>query len=1023
MSEQLASQDLHAAASPSSEPQPIHHLLVIQDLRGQRTISLDAATYSLGRDLSNSIVLHSKSVSRQHAILLRVTTPKADNHLFRIVDGNLRGKHSRNGLFVNGNRCFSHDLQHGDTVSFGANTCARYYAFSDLADLELVEACQFENPELLTNSAISPFETIVDTEVALGAFNDTALARLASFPELTPTPIIEADLSGTVTYVNPAALSRFPNLWEAGLQHPVLVGLVSAVQDQGIKFFTREITVEREIFEQSVHYIPESDLIRTYLADITERKRTEVALLSAEQKYRSIFENAVEGIFQTTPDGRYITANPMLARIYGYDSPEALITTITDLDHQLYVNPQRRSEFIRRIQERGTVWGFESQVYRQDGNIIWISENARAIRGENGQLLGFEGSVEDITAQKHATEELRKRDRLLQAVAEATNTLLAEMDFETGITYALATVGLAAKVDRAYIYENHPHPVTQEVEMSMRYEWVGGSVKPSIDQPHWQNQPYSEQGLLRWYQALSTGQALYGITREFPRAEQDILQLDDIKSILMVPILIGDEFWGYLGFDDCSTERQWSRSEESILFTLAASVSSALQRQRTEQIIRYRAFHDLLTGLPNRALFNEQLAAALNEATQNGETLAVMFLDLDRFKTINDTLGHNVGDELLKAVAHRLSGALCEKHTVARWGGDEFTILLPCITQVSEVAQIAGQTLKAIETAFEIEHHELYVAASIGIALFRRDGYDADTLIKNADIALYQAKETGGNAYQFYTAAMSAKTPELLTLEKSLRHALDRDEFLVLYQPKVDVATGQITGMETLLRWQHPEMGILSPKLFIPIAEESGLIIPIGEWVLRQACQQARAWQEAGLPPIAIAVNLSARQFHQPKLVETVARILRETDLDPHYLELEITETTAIQNVKYTATILQELQAMGVCLAIDDFGTGYTSLSHLQQLPLNSLKIDQSFVRNLAENGKDSHIITAIVALAKGLGLRVVAEGVEHQGQLDFLQSIACQEVQGFLLYKPLSTEGATAALAAKHLSWQQSIP
>jgi diguanylate cyclase (GGDEF)-like protein len=381
---------------------------------------------------------------------------------------------------------------------------------------------------------------------------------------------------------------------------------------------------------------------------------------------------------------------------------------------------------------------------------------------------------------------------------------------------------------------------------------------------------------------------------------------------------------------------------------------------------------------------------------------------------INDTLGHTLGDQLLKNVAQRLQDLLRGGDTIARWGGDEFTILLPRVTDIEEVTQVAYRILQTLEDPFHLQGHELYVTASLGIALLDKNSPDAETLIQHADAALYYAKDKGRNNYQFYSVSLSAKNPELLTLEKSLRYALEREEFTVFYQPRVNIGTGEITGMEALLRWQHPEMGLVAPSVFIPLAEESGLIIAIGEWVLRTACMQNKTWQDSGLPPITMAVNLSLKQFRQPKLVEIITRVLEQTGLDAHFLELEIMETTAIEDLGFTRTVLEELKQMGVNISIDDFGTGHSSLSRLQLLPLHNLKIDQSFMRDLQPDSKVAHIIQAIVTLGHSLGLKLTAEGVETAEQLEFLKSISCEEVQGYFFYRPLPEQKATEILESK---------
>lgn len=618
--------------------------------------------------------------------------------------------------------------------------------------------------------------------------------------------------------------------------------------------------------------------------------------------------------------------------------------------------------------------------------------------------------VRDITEQKQAEAQLRKRDRLLQAVAEATNYLLAEMHYETAINKALAVLGAAAEVDRVYLFENHPHPVTNEMGVRVKFEWI----RPTQENGHsyWQNQSYSTSGLSRWYDILSTGKSISGLTHEFTETEQKILNRYGIQSLLIVPLKLETEFWGYLGLADCTTERHWSLHEESTLSTMAASISGAKQRQQVEEKIRYQALHDLLTGLPNRRLFHQRLSQALSQTnTSQQESLAVIFLDLDRFKGINDILGHTLGDQLLHDIAQRLKHSLRSWDTLARWGGDEFIILLPQINDQEEISEIARKILQSLENAFHIHGHELFVNASLGIAMLDANSPDAETLIQHADTALYCAKEQGGNDYKFYIAK-NPNTHESSRLEKELRYAIDREELAVYYQPQINIITGKITGMEALVRWRHPEMGMVSPNVFIPLAEENGLIVRIGEWVLQTACKQNKSWQNAGLSPFKIAVNLSLKQLRQPKLIEKVAEILAQTGLEAKWLELEITESIAIKDItdiNFTKTVLKRLQEMQVNLSIDDFGKGESSLSRLQDLPCDRLKIDSSFIRGLTIDDKVScHIVETIVNLGRGLHLKLTAEGVEKQEELDFLKSIKCDDVQGYLFYPALSAEEAT---------------
>lgn len=443
-----------------------------------------------------------------------------------------------------------------------------------------------------------------------------------------------------------------------------------------------------------------------------------------------------------------------------------------------------------------------------------------------------------------------------------------------------------------------------------------------------------------------------------------------------------------------------------------------------EAKIHHQTLHDLLTDLPNRALFNKRLEIALAQASKNDEKLAVCFLDLDRFKTINDTLGHAVGDKLLQSVAQRLTQCLRDEDIIARWGGDEFTILLPRIRDAKDITGIQERILNALKPGFELENHCLHVGASAGIALYPVHGEDAETLIKHADAALSLAKSQGRNKYQLYHSGMTLHNTELFTLENSLYSALDKQQLTIYYQPQVNISTGKITKMEALLRWQHPELGLISPTKFIPLAEETGLIIPIGEWVLRSACYQTKYWQEAlSLPSLSIAVNLSARQFQQPNLVEMVQQILEETSLAPENLELEITEGIAMQNMELTQAILKDLYKMGVSISIDDFGTGYCSLSYLKNFPIHTLKIDRSFVRDLTTNTHDAAITTAIIALAHGLNLAVVAEGVETEEQRNLLRVLECELMQGFLFSSAISAEEATHLLQHYKLPRINSFP
>lgn len=760
------------------------------------------------------------------------------------------------------------------------------------------------------------------------------------------------------------------------------------------------------------------DLLQVVTADLAlalERRQTELSLKQAELKYRSMFENAVEGMFQSTPEGQYLTVNPMLARLYGYESPQDLMQTLTDINQQLYVQPGRRQEFTELIQAGGAVLGFESEVYRKDGAIIWIAESARAIYDDRNALIGYEGTVEDITDRKRGEAAILRRDRLLQGVAEASQCLLTTTDMHQAIPQVLARLGEAATADRAYVYTHHPHSVTGEPAMTLRYEWTTPTTAPGIDQPHWQDQSYRALGLERWHTLLQQGQSICALTRHMPPAEQEVLLRDDILSILMVPIFIDAHLWGYIGFDACHQEWEWSASDESILVAVAASLGGALKRQQTEAQMCYQVYHDALTGLPNRTFFDQHLPQAIARTSQNEQMLAVIFLDLDHFKTINDTLSHAVGDLLLQQVTQRISAALRAEDIVARWGGDEFTLILPNLATASDAAKVARRIADQLTPPFLLQNHELHVTASIGIALFPEDGQDMTTLLQNADAAMYRAKQQGRNNYQFYTQSLSTEAAQRLKLETFLHHALGRDEFVLYYQPQVNVVTGVVVQMEALLRWQHPTLGLVAPGQFIPLAEENGLIVPIGEWVMRTACTQVMAWHRAGLPLVNLAVNLSARQLQHPNLVNVVTAVLNETGLPPSYLELEITETAAMADMAASIERLRDLRQLGVKISMDDFGTGYSCLSHLKQFPLDGIKIDRAFVKDLPHSPVDQAMVNAIISMAKGLSLSLVAEGVETADQTLCLYELGCTEMQGYLFGYPQPAAKAVPYLQASH--------
>lgn len=581
---------------------------------------------------------------------------------------------------------------------------------------------------------------------------------------------------------------------------------------------------EKWVLERGMAVLDEcgEQVLEGFIEDVSERRQALDAVANAELRYRHIFEHASEGIFQTTPDGHYLSANMSLARLYGYTSPEELIADLADIERRLYVDPVQREKFRCLMDAHGEVVNFESEVYRRDGSKIWISENAHSVRGLQGELICYEGTVQDITERRS----------------------------------------------------------------------------------------YQEQ----------------------------------------------------------------------------------LERQ---------ANFDQLTGLPNRNLLNDRLEQAISRAARRGYFLALVFIDLDNFKFINDSLGHVAGDELLVEVAHRLRNCLRTVDTVARQGGDEFVLVLNDHYQVASIISLLERILQEISRSITLMGRDWQVGASLGVALYPTDGEDTPTLLKHADVAMYAAKARGRNNFQFFTHEMNRISDERLRLEAAMRVALEQDGFSIAFQPKVDHRR-RIVGAEALARWHTKDFGTVPPDRFIPIAEETGLIVPLTEIILRKAFAAASKWSQTPGHAITVAVNLSPRLFLDGKIVEHVARLISEAGLPPEHVELEITESIFLGDSGRTLSILKGLKQLGVALVMDDFGTGYSSLSYIRRFPLDIIKIDKSLVTGIEYEDDGAMIARAIISLCQSLRKTVVAEGLENQAQFDFLRYQGCDEFQGYLISKPL---------------------
>ncbi|TAK75378.1 MAG: EAL domain-containing protein, partial [Gammaproteobacteria bacterium] len=460
----------------------------------------------------------------------------------------------------------------------------------------------------------------------------------------------------------------------------------------------------------------------------------------------------------------------------------------------------------------------------------------------------------------------------------------------------------------------------------------------------------------------------------------------------------------------CALTKKWQLAHEAKQYT--TSLEKRVH-ERTEEL-KYQANHDLLTGLPNRVLLLESIRETIEYSNKNNKLFGILFFDLDRFKLINDSLSHEAGDEVLRIISKRLQAVLREEDLLARLGGDEFVVLIKDVKDKDIFISLASNLLSIFEKPIKIQNHEIKLTSSVGISIYPKDGKNVDILLRNADTAMYRAKELGANQFQFYTEELNARNIERLEKEAELRRALANEEFFLCYQPQYDLKTETLVSVEALIRWQHPTKGVVSPIDFVPLAEDTGLIVPIGEWVLRTACRQVKAWQDMGLMPIRVAVNVTTKQFKLYNLVQIVRTILEETQLESKYLELELTENIIINNADIVKTIY-DLKEMGIQIVLDDFGTGYSSLNYLRELPIDRLKIDQSYVQNIESNRGDDVIIQAIIAMAQSLNLEVLAEGVESESQLEFLKKSKCGEVQGFYFSKPIPAKTCERLLREPH--------
>jgi diguanylate cyclase (GGDEF)-like protein/PAS domain S-box-containing protein len=752
--------------------------------------------------------------------------------------------------------------------------------------------------------------------------------------------------------------------------------------------------------------------------DITERKQ-------AEERYRATFDNAPVGIMHTAvDDDRILHANAKLCEMLGYPYDELVCLKTDQFIHPDYVGADEPKYREKMLKGEMDTFSSERLYRRKDGSDLWVNRTVSLVRDSAGSPLYFIRIVEDITERTLSARRRAMEHAVTQALAESATV-------EDAMPIVLRTICQALGwTCGAHWNWNETEELlrcgaTWHVELEGVADFVAASRESPNEAPAWRGAApgTSTGGVVRrvW---LSGEPAWFADVMQHPAFRRGpAAARAGLRSAFGFPILAGAQPLGVMEF----YSREIKQPDEALLQMVRAigsQIGQFIQRKQAEDKVTQLAQFDTVTGLPNRSLFNDRLGQMLTQAQRNNWSVAALFLDLDRFKAVNDTYGHAAGDVLLRQVAKRLKDCVRSGDTVGRLSGDEFAVALSNLAKADDAGLVARKLVDGLAAPFDIEGHQTtYISASIGIALFPSDGGEPEVLLKNADTAMYRAKESGRNNYQFYLPQMNERLMARRKLETQLREALERDEYRLHYQPKVSLATGAITGFEALLRWEHGGR-LVSPAEFIPILEDTGLIVPVGEWVLRTACEQARQWHQPGRAARTIAVNLSARQFQQKDLATMVERALRETGLEPELLELELTETLLMSDAEDAVQMLHQLKGAGARLSVDDFGTGYSSLAYLKRFPLDTLKIDRTFIRDAISNPDDATITITIINLAHSMRLKVVAEGVETEGQCNFLRTHRCDEMQGFYFARPLGAEECARALVeGRRLPGQESRP
>jgi diguanylate cyclase (GGDEF)-like protein/PAS domain S-box-containing protein len=796
-------------------------------------------------------------------------------------------------------------------------------------------------------------------EMRLSRESELAEARVRQLLDSTAEAIFGVDVHGRCTFANPACA----NLLGVGDVHDLIGRDMHAVLTGGQDGGELDITCctgkptylpgvmlwrkdgSRFVAELWSHPLGStagaSGAVVTFI-DITTRRKAEEDLIASERELRNILRSMQDTYFRSDNLCQMRKVSDSAYTLLGYTAKELEGFEIS----RLHVDPRGRERLVEELRKNGgKVQNYESQYRRKDGSVIWVSTNVQFIRDEQGKVVGMEGTARDVTERKLADAKMYKLSSALEQTADGVMI-----------------------TDRNGVIE-YANPAYEIMTGYRRDELLGR--KSSILKSNRQGADFFEE---LW---------------------RTITQGNVFSEVFINRKKLGDLYYEAKTISPL-------KDEQGNITHFVATGKDITDQMETQQQLQHMAHHDALTTLPNRVLFIDRIRQALAAARWLGRHVAILFMDLDRFKNINDTLGHDVGDKLLRQIADRLKASLRDGDTVARFGGDEFVVLLTDVADTAAVAQIAHKILDILLPTFVIDEQEFHITASIGISLFPHDGADSQTLLKNADIAMYRAKESGKNNYKFYSGEMSARAFERLTLENSLRTAIQREEFDLYYQPQIDCDTGGIVGLEALLRWRHPLLGLVSPMDFVPMLEETGLIVAAGEWVVATVCAQMARWRAVGLGQVRVSINISARQFQEKGFRKVLENYMHRFNIEPNLLELEMTESVLMRNASDTVETVDSLYAMDLRLVIDDFGTGYSSLSYLKRFHIDMLKLDKSFVHDIGDDANDAALCSAIILLAKSLNLDVIAEGVETMEQLDFLRAHGCHLVQGYLFSHPL---------------------